>query len=79
MARFTRHRQDHTIQNPFQGIVSVHYADTSRSESIQRQLFNQGIAVHRPAHPAVSHPLRITADSKALSEAVLSTPGFRSQ
>jgi histidinol-phosphate aminotransferase len=59
--------------------VSVHYTDSSRSESIQRQLFNQGIAVHRPTHPAVSHLLRITADSKALSEAVLSTLGFPGQ
>jgi histidinol-phosphate aminotransferase len=53
--------------------VSVRYADTAQSERVQRQLYNQGIAVHRPAHPAVSHLIRITVHPAVLSNAVLDT------
>lgn len=53
--------------------VCVRYADSSESERVQRELYQQGVAVHRPAHPAVSHLLRITAHPQALTEAVINT------
>lgn len=53
--------------------VSVHYGDSTRSERVQRQLYQQGVAVHRPGHPAVNHLIRITAHPDALSASVLDT------
>jgi histidinol-phosphate aminotransferase len=51
--------------------VSIHYGDTTRAEKVQRQLYQQGIAVHRPVHPAVNHLIRITAHPAALDDVVL--------
>lgn len=53
--------------------VSIRYRDSSVSEQVQRQLFNQGIAVHRPQHPAVSQLLRITAHPLAISDTMIDT------
>jgi histidinol-phosphate aminotransferase len=62
-----------TVLPSWTNFVSVHYPDSTISERVQRQLFNQGIAVHRPPHPAVSHLLRITAHSLALTDTVIDT------
>lgn len=51
--------------------VSVPYVDAGHAEAIQRQLLSTGIAVHRPAHPAVRHLLRITAHPRALEDDVI--------
>jgi histidinol-phosphate aminotransferase len=53
--------------------VSIRYADSGRAEAVQRQLFNQGIAVHRPLHSAVSQLLRVTAQPLALSDTIIDT------
>lgn len=62
-----------TVLPSWTNFVSIHYADSGLSERIQRQLFSQGVAVHRPVHPAVSHLLRVSADPQALQDTVLDT------
>ena len=53
--------------------LSIRYPDSADSEAVQRQLFNQGIAVHRPIHPAVSQLLRVTVHPFALTDTVIDT------
>ncbi|UGA39856.1 hypothetical protein JOS77_10940 [Chromobacterium haemolyticum] len=52
--------------------VCIAYRDAASSEAIHRQLLSDGIAVHRPPHPAVRHLLRVvTAQPQALSAKVM--------
>jgi len=62
-----------TVLPSWTNFVSILYPDSTDAERVQRQLFNQGIAVHRPLHPAVSHLIRLTAQPAALSTAVIDT------
>jgi histidinol-phosphate aminotransferase len=62
-----------TVLPSWTNFVCVHYRDSGVTERVQRQLFNQGIAVHRPAHPALSDLLRITAHPLALTDTVIDT------
>lgn len=62
-----------TVLPSWTNFVSIHYADSGLSERVQRQLYSQGVAVHRPGHPAVSHLIRLSAHPQALSNAVLDT------
>lgn len=51
--------------------VCLACADSQEAGGIQQALLAQGVALHRPPHPAVNHLLRITAHPAALSDAVL--------
>nr|WP_199064075.1 aminotransferase class I/II-fold pyridoxal phosphate-dependent enzyme [Chromobacterium sp. ASV5] len=70
LADALRHR-DLTVLPSHTNFVSVAYANPASSEAIQRRLLADGIAVHRPPHPAMRHLLRVTAQSQALSAKVL--------
>ncbi|MBV8046502.1 MAG: histidinol-phosphate aminotransferase family protein [Paludibacterium sp.] len=65
LARRLRVLDSHT------NFVSIPYPDSQAAEQVQRRLFAMGVAVHRPAHPATSHLIRITAHPAALDEAIL--------
>lgn len=51
--------------------VALCYASADEALTRQRALLQQGIAVHRPPHPAMQRLLRLTAQQQALDEAVL--------
>jgi len=51
--------------------VALAYPNATLAERIQRGLLADGIAVHRPPHPALKHLLRVTAHPQALDPAVL--------
>lgn len=51
--------------------VSIVHPDAATAERIQRALLDEGVAVHRPPHPAVRQLLRVTAHPQALAAAVL--------
>lgn len=51
--------------------VAIAYPDAAVAEHIQRALLAEGVAVHRPPHPAVKQLLRVTAHPQALDAAVL--------
>ncbi|MDF0605994.1 aminotransferase class I/II-fold pyridoxal phosphate-dependent enzyme [Neisseriaceae bacterium TC5R-5] len=51
--------------------VAVSYESSERSLAIQQALWDAGVAVHCPPHPAVRHLLRITADPQALQDKVI--------
>ncbi|MCD6007381.1 aminotransferase class I/II-fold pyridoxal phosphate-dependent enzyme [Halomonas sp. IOP_31] len=46
--------------------IAVRLADAERAASIHRQLLDAGTLVHRPAHPALGHVLRISTLAAAL-------------
>ena len=46
--------------------IAVRLADAERAASIHRQLLDAGTLVHRPAHPALGHVLRISTLADAL-------------
>ncbi|TDR72474.1 pyridoxal phosphate-dependent aminotransferase [Paludibacterium purpuratum] len=60
-----------TVLNCSTNFVSIHYPDSLIAEQIQKRLFERGVAVHRPSHPATNHLLRITAHPAALDDAIL--------
>lgn len=60
-----------TVLSSHTNFVSIHYADSITSERVQQRLFDLGIAVHRPLHPAVNHLIRVTVHPEALSALVL--------
>ncbi len=47
--------------------VAVRLANAEDAAEVQRALLAEGTVVHRPAHPAMSHVLRITAVADALA------------
>ncbi|WP_024304530.1 aminotransferase class I/II-fold pyridoxal phosphate-dependent enzyme [Pseudogulbenkiania sp. MAI-1] len=51
--------------------VAIAYPDAAMAEHIQRALLADGVAVHRPPHPAMNQLLRVTAHPQALDAAVL--------
>ena len=46
--------------------IAVRYRDAATTAAIQKQLWQQQAAVHRPPHPALQQLLRITANPAAL-------------
>ncbi|MGY8626956.1 pyridoxal phosphate-dependent aminotransferase [Chromobacterium violaceum] len=63
--------RDLTVLPSHTNFVSIVYPNAAQSEAIQRGLLAEGIAVHRPPHPALRHLLRVTAQPQALSSKVL--------
>ncbi|NQD38091.1 aminotransferase class I/II-fold pyridoxal phosphate-dependent enzyme [Permianibacter sp. IMCC34836] len=53
--------------------IAIRYSDAARATAVQQQLWQQGISVHRPPHPALQHLLRVTAQPAALEATVIST------
>ena len=51
--------------------VCIAYPDQASALARQKKLLQQGIAVHRPPHPAMQHVLRITAHPDACQKSVL--------
>jgi histidinol-phosphate aminotransferase len=52
--------------------VAIRYPTPADAAARQQALLKQGIAVHRPPHPAMQHLLRVTAGPQALDPFVLS-------
>ena len=63
--------RDLVVMPSHTNFVCIAYRDAASSEAIHRQLLSDGIAVHRPPHPAVRHLLRVTAQPQALSAKVM--------
>ncbi|KIA79837.1 histidinol phosphate aminotransferase [Chromobacterium piscinae] len=63
--------RDLTVLPSHTNFVAVLYPNAAAAEDIQRRLLADGIAVHRPPHPALRHLLRVTAQPPALSSKVL--------
>lgn len=53
--------------------IAVRYRDTATTAAIQKQLWQQQAAVHRPPHPALQQLLRVTANPAALLPEVVAT------
>ncbi|QEL57274.1 pyridoxal phosphate-dependent aminotransferase [Chromobacterium paludis] len=63
--------RDLTVLPSHTNFVAVLYPNAAAAEDIQRRLLADGVAVHRPPHPALRHLLRVTAQPPALSSKVL--------
>ncbi|UTH75848.1 histidinol-phosphate transaminase [Chromobacterium sp. IIBBL 290-4] len=63
--------RDLTVLPSHTNFVALVYPGADSAEAIQRKLLADGIAVHRPSHPALRHLLRVTAQPQALSSKVL--------
>ncbi|WP_110597804.1 aminotransferase class I/II-fold pyridoxal phosphate-dependent enzyme [Salinicola lusitanus] len=53
--------------------VALRLSDAERASAIHRQLLGEGTVIHRPAHPALGHLLRISALDDALVPGRLET------
>jgi len=53
--------------------LAIVYPDADAALARQKALWAQGVAVHRPPHPAMQHVLRVTAHPDALQKKVLQT------
>ncbi len=51
--------------------IAIRYADPATAAAIQKRLWQQQVAVHRPPHPALQHLLRITAGPAALQPEIV--------
>lgn len=51
--------------------VAVPFEHADHTETVHRRLLANGVAIHRPSHPAVRHLLRITAHPQALDPAII--------
>lgn len=51
--------------------VSIVYPSAAHASQVQKRLFSQRIAVHRPPHPAVQQLIRVTVSPEALDPAVI--------
>ena len=51
--------------------LAIVYPDAEAALARQKALWLQGVAVHRPPHPAMQHVLRITAHPDSLAKKVV--------
>lgn len=63
---------DYCVLPSATNFVCVVLPQIEQAQAIQRRLWQDGIAIHRPPHPASAHLLRISAHPAALTPAFLS-------
>ncbi|BEV72768.1 MULTISPECIES: histidinol-phosphate transaminase [unclassified Paludibacterium] len=60
-----------TVLPSHTNFICIHYPDSLIAENVQKRLFDLGVAVHRPSHPAVNHLIRVTVPAQPLPDFIL--------